>query len=117
MSLTTPGTSVPTGMFSVLASTMPAPATYAVNGACAGSATGCDAGTGLFPARTNNTAKIAPNTAIAGRKYLVIMTSPRSELGTMNAEASRHPERRRYSAGVEGSGHEGAEPLALAEFH
>ena len=46
-------------MFSVLASMMPAPATYDANGGLAGCATGGAAGTGWLPRTTLTMAKAA----------------------------------------------------------
>ncbi|GIK13735.1 MAG: hypothetical protein BroJett002_24420 [Candidatus Brocadia sinica] len=60
-------------MFSVFASTIPAPATDDPKGGALGSTTGGDGGTDLLPLMTVNTANPTPKAARTGRRYFLIM--------------------------------------------
>src|SRR5688572_14324607 len=88
-SFTTPGTCVPIAMFSVAASTSPAPATYDTNGADAGSAAGTAGGCSRLPVTTEYTANNTPTTARAGNMYLRIIVCSNSLLSTAEAQRSR----------------------------
>src|SRR5687767_4309621 len=72
-------------MFSVAASTRPAPATYDTNGADAGSAAGTAGGCSRLPV-TEYTANNTPTTARAGNMYLRIIVCSNSLFSIAEAQ-------------------------------
>src|SRR6266851_564839 len=86
-----PETGVPMEMFSVLASTMPGPKIYEVNGAFADWTTGGATGRVRFPRMTITTATPTPIIARRGRMYLRIIAGAPYFCHRRPRRSCRHP--------------------------